>query len=327
MYEQYSLILCHHGVKGQKWGVRRYQNLDGSLTAAGRKAYHKGMSEKTTLKKGTTIYRTVVDKKESNNGNKYITSFKPDRDFYRSEGAAWIASVNNTSKVYEKKYKTTKDLKIATAKDIEETIDRLAKKDKMFDEKASKSYADFIALNKGVREDKLINLYYKNAKKGEKFIKSKAIDKALSETYGKEYNELDKKTKNNYINEYAEVGRSYIQKYNLRKVYLNPKNGREDALVYKTFGFGTKEGSKLRDQVINDLKKHGYDGMSDIAGMGGGAGLDRETRQATILFDTERNLKEKSTKEITTGKYLRANSRYNRWRNKTKPYSSLQYSS
>ena len=29
--------LYHYGVKGQKWGVRRYQNKDGSLTAAGKK--------------------------------------------------------------------------------------------------------------------------------------------------------------------------------------------------------------------------------------------------------------------------------------------------
>lgn len=34
MYEIY-----HHGVKGQKWGVRRYQNKDGSLIAAGKKRY------------------------------------------------------------------------------------------------------------------------------------------------------------------------------------------------------------------------------------------------------------------------------------------------
>jgi hypothetical protein len=31
--------LCHHGILGMKWGVRRYQNKDGSLTSAGKKRY------------------------------------------------------------------------------------------------------------------------------------------------------------------------------------------------------------------------------------------------------------------------------------------------
>lgn len=35
LYSEY--YLAHHGVKGQKWGVRRYQNEDGTLTAAGKK--------------------------------------------------------------------------------------------------------------------------------------------------------------------------------------------------------------------------------------------------------------------------------------------------
>ena len=40
---RYRLIseeeLQHHGIKGQKWGVRRYQNADGSLTNDGKKRY------------------------------------------------------------------------------------------------------------------------------------------------------------------------------------------------------------------------------------------------------------------------------------------------
>ena len=31
--------LEHHGIKGMKWGVRRYQNKDGSLTPQGKKRY------------------------------------------------------------------------------------------------------------------------------------------------------------------------------------------------------------------------------------------------------------------------------------------------
>lgn len=36
--------LMHHGIKGQKWGVRRYQNPDGSYTSEGLKRY--GLSDK-----------------------------------------------------------------------------------------------------------------------------------------------------------------------------------------------------------------------------------------------------------------------------------------
>ena len=39
--------LAHHGIKGQKWGVRRYQNADGSFTDAGKKRYYRQQVRET----------------------------------------------------------------------------------------------------------------------------------------------------------------------------------------------------------------------------------------------------------------------------------------
>lgn len=41
----YMNELYHHGIHGQKWGVRRYQNSDGTLTPEGRERYRKNITK------------------------------------------------------------------------------------------------------------------------------------------------------------------------------------------------------------------------------------------------------------------------------------------
>jgi hypothetical protein len=53
--------LYHHGVKGQKWGVRRYQNEDGSLTSAGKKRLSDYKQKELSLNKAK--YNTAKDTK------------------------------------------------------------------------------------------------------------------------------------------------------------------------------------------------------------------------------------------------------------------------
>lgn len=52
--------LYHYGIKGQRWGVRRYQNKDGSLTPAGKKRAAREMSELSEKKKKS--YKPNTDK-------------------------------------------------------------------------------------------------------------------------------------------------------------------------------------------------------------------------------------------------------------------------
>ncbi len=56
-------VLIHHGIKGMKWGVRRYQNKDGTLTDAGKKRYDKDVRDNLAKKKDSRIDTSNPDPK------------------------------------------------------------------------------------------------------------------------------------------------------------------------------------------------------------------------------------------------------------------------
>lgn len=52
--------LAHHGIKGQKWGVRRYQNADGSYTSAGEARLAREQAANAAKKKDNRLPDSAV---------------------------------------------------------------------------------------------------------------------------------------------------------------------------------------------------------------------------------------------------------------------------
>lgn len=76
--------LYHHGIKGMKWGVRRYQNRDGSLTAAGKR------------RKSTSDSEREYGKREDNATYKYN---KAGESGWKGLGRAVVANKEKVARV------------------------------------------------------------------------------------------------------------------------------------------------------------------------------------------------------------------------------------
>jgi len=138
------MYLAHHGIKGMRWGIRRYQNPDGTLTDEGRRRYKKALYDMSRdsgskegyivkrnrsfestgiIPKGTEGYRYSYSKTENplDRHRKYF-SVSPDGalqytnpDLLSPDASIWDAGRGFV-------YKAKKDLKVATTKDVEDYL-------------------------------------------------------------------------------------------------------------------------------------------------------------------------------------------------------------
>lgn len=102
--------LYHFGIKGMKWGVRRYQNKDGSLTSAGKKRYSDNPSDLSDDELKSRVQRLNLEKtyrnlKKGSSGSSNLERTKK--------------TVDAASKIVEESKKISRDAKKSARKPMD----------------------------------------------------------------------------------------------------------------------------------------------------------------------------------------------------------------
>lgn len=130
MYTQSTIsappYLEHYGIKGMHWGVRRFQNPDGTYTQAGRERYGFGQvkydkqDRDVVLPKGTTFQRITT---VSNNGitqGVYMSYKTKDMDYYKGQlgrlRTTWLLRNNQDIKLNELKLEARTEVRLPARK-------------------------------------------------------------------------------------------------------------------------------------------------------------------------------------------------------------------
>lgn len=159
--------LQHHGVKGQRWGIRRYQNKNGSLTALGKK--HKARIVKSFEdKRDTAIERSKTYKQYTEINKKALAeSKKADKasgetswgtqaltDAYKASGRAYVNSKIDAD-IYDSMAKALRNDTIKVGQDY--TYKLFAKQETVSD--SGKAKAGKIMSESAKKYEKELNKY------------------------------------------------------------------------------------------------------------------------------------------------------------------------
>ena len=235
--------LYHHGIKGQKWGVRRFQNKDGSLTPAGKKRYDEPNVGRKTSESVTIDGQTF--KVYGRNNKQYA-------DKVAKKAKDMGVTVSRESKVKERKQKT---YKIPENKSLHRLkLEEKYMKNGMTREEAEQAAAKRIRTEKFVAAAAVVTVasavayakykgYNKEYvfKEGSEFQRIMKLSPNAEIKDGRQYLAFDKNDKVKYK---GLLGTSFEKQ--IEKEYQYAKNINPDAIKDKVYDVTVKNKNEIR---------------------------------------------------------------------------------
>lgn len=314
-----------------KLGVRRFQNEDGTLTAAGKKRY-----SNEVVKVGTKVHRTTGKEDTLYDEGTFVSANPVDRDYYRGKATKELRNYRNGADLYEHTYVLDKDVKVAP---FEETCQKFidAYKDPKLEKEIINTNADRITRHKFIEHpieyvsemEKIASSvkgkYPKDAKEYDALI-SKIAKLPETKKVSAKYSELtgvDKKSSAKILADiaaYYKTGQTML-KNSINKLKVQASTGdaktKQNAryLLEMYSGWAIGKSSAMKKYMMDWAKENGYGAIYDNSTMGITSPKGKASSvESLVIFGAKSILKDCGSIKLTQKQMNKAARKWDNWK-------------